>query len=83
MKCESGWTGDRCTFELFHGGSHSNDTPIELTDGSVQERCDVCGEYLRGEIAEVVRNEDVEKPGLETHLIVHESCYDREGMVLA
>lgn len=22
--CESGWTGDRCTFELFHDGPHSN-----------------------------------------------------------
>lgn len=23
--CESGWTGDRCTFPLFHDGPHSND----------------------------------------------------------
>lgn len=23
--CESGWTGDRCTFPLFHDGDHSND----------------------------------------------------------
>jgi hypothetical protein len=23
--CESGWTGDRCTFPLFHDGQHSND----------------------------------------------------------
>jgi len=83
MKCESGWTGDRCTFELFHNGPHSNDTPVELTDGSVQERCDVCGEYLRGEIAEVVRKVEGEFTGDEEHLIVHESCYDREGMVLA
>jgi hypothetical protein len=22
--CESGWTGDRCTFPLFHDGPHSN-----------------------------------------------------------
>ncbi len=46
-------------------------------------RCDVCGEPLYGEIAEVVRNEDIERGGLETHLIVHESCYDRERMALA
>lgn len=24
QKCESGWTGDRCTFPLFHEGPHSN-----------------------------------------------------------
>ena len=24
-KCESGWTGDRCTLPLFHDGPHSND----------------------------------------------------------
>lgn len=24
-RCESGWTGDRCTFPLFHFGRHSND----------------------------------------------------------
>jgi hypothetical protein len=24
-RCESGWTGDRCTFKLFHEGPHSND----------------------------------------------------------
>ena len=23
--CESGWTGDRCTFPLFHEGDHSNE----------------------------------------------------------
>ncbi len=23
--CESGWTGDRCTFRLFHDGPHSNE----------------------------------------------------------
>lgn len=23
--CESGWTGDRCTFHLFHDGPHSNE----------------------------------------------------------
>lgn len=23
-KCESGWTGDRCTYKLFHAGDHSN-----------------------------------------------------------
>lgn len=22
--CESGWTGDRCTFPIFHEGPHSN-----------------------------------------------------------
>lgn len=25
--CESGWTGDRCTFPLFHDGDHSNEDP--------------------------------------------------------
>lgn len=25
LRCESGWTGDRCTFALFHDGPHSND----------------------------------------------------------
>jgi hypothetical protein len=25
-RCESGWTGDRCTFDLFHDGPHSNDS---------------------------------------------------------
>ena len=24
-RCESGWTGDRCTKRLFHEGPHSND----------------------------------------------------------
>lgn len=24
MICESGWTGDRCSFPLFHDGPHSN-----------------------------------------------------------
>ena len=24
-RCESGWTGDRCTFPLHHAGPHSND----------------------------------------------------------
>lgn len=23
-RCESGWTGDRCTFPLYHDGPHSN-----------------------------------------------------------
>lgn len=23
-RCESGWTGDRCEFPLFHDGPHSN-----------------------------------------------------------
>lgn len=23
--CESGWTGDRCTYALFHPGPHSNE----------------------------------------------------------
>jgi hypothetical protein len=23
-RCESGWTGDRCTLPLFHDGPHSN-----------------------------------------------------------
>lgn len=27
--CESGWTGDRCTFPLFHEGPHSNEAPAE------------------------------------------------------
>ena len=26
-RCESGWTGDRCTFDLFHEGPHSNEYP--------------------------------------------------------
>jgi hypothetical protein len=25
MKCESGWTGDRCSFRLDHFGPHSNE----------------------------------------------------------
>jgi len=25
QRCESGWTHDRCTLPLFHGGHHSND----------------------------------------------------------
>lgn len=28
-RCESGWTGDRCVFPLFHDGPHSNDTPAD------------------------------------------------------
>ncbi len=24
--CESGWTGDRCTFRLHHAGPHYNET---------------------------------------------------------
>ena len=24
-RCESGWTGDRCTLPLFHSGPHSNE----------------------------------------------------------
>jgi hypothetical protein len=30
--CESGWTGDRCTFPLDHGGPHSNEErdPVEI-----------------------------------------------------
>lgn len=24
-RCDSGWTGDRCSFPLFHRGPHSND----------------------------------------------------------
>jgi len=24
-RCESGWTGDRCSFPLFHEGPHSNE----------------------------------------------------------
>jgi hypothetical protein len=31
----------------------------------------------------VVRNEDIESGGLETHLIVHEPCFNRERMTLA
>ena len=60
--------------------------PLAVWDGRPTDevqRCDVCGEHLDGEIAEVVRNEDIEKPGLETHLIVHEPCFDRDRMVLA
>lgn len=36
MKCESGWTGDRCTFELGHEGEHSNERPAEVWC----DRCD-------------------------------------------
>ena len=25
QRCESGWTGDRCTKRLFHTGPHSNE----------------------------------------------------------
>jgi hypothetical protein len=77
---------------------------VELTDGTVIERCEVCGERLAGEIAEVVRNcgncgqkqdEHVLDPASQVvwcattplqeytypeHLIVHESCFDRETM---
>ncbi len=52
---------------------------VELTDGSTIERCEVCGEHLAGEIAEVVMKKD-DYDGTEPHLIVHEPCYDRETM---
>lgn len=28
-RCESGWTGDRCTYRLGHPGPHSNETESE------------------------------------------------------
>lgn len=43
--CESGWTGDRCTYALFHEGPHSNEGTCRycgerpaVLDGS----CQVC-----------------------------------------
>lgn len=29
VRCESGWTGDRCTYRLGHDGPHSNESESE------------------------------------------------------
>jgi hypothetical protein len=58
-------------------------TEYRVVRQSERKRCDVCGEPLQGDVAEVVRNEDVEQ-GTDKHLLVHaEPCFDRERMVMA
>lgn len=37
--CESGWTGDRCTFPLRHSRDHSNDLPKEFRRSDDEARC--------------------------------------------
>lgn len=34
--CESGWTGDRCVFPLFHEGPHSNASLTEAHHARVR-----------------------------------------------
>lgn len=45
-------------------------------------RCDVCGELLNGECAEVILKVDAEC-SLARHLTVHEPCYNRDTMLQA
>ncbi len=36
--CESGWTGDRCTFRLHHAGPHSNEVIREAVKSAARLR---------------------------------------------
>jgi len=53
--CESGWTGDRCSFPLFHLGLHSDETDGDC-DHEMVDTDDIADGVVGGGVAHVYQS---------------------------